>query len=90
MASRVGPTGPGWFGVEEFASRYGLTVGKARVIVEGLHRDGKLDFWSGVTGTPARKRNLYRYKKAVDSTEPMAIVSGLCTLGQYSDGCWWA
>jgi hypothetical protein len=57
------PTGPEWFTVKQFGTRYGFGASRAMRNVQGLMDAGKLDFWKGSGIIP----NKYRVKPTTSS-----------------------
>jgi hypothetical protein len=63
MAKEKEPTGPEWFTVYQYQSRYGLSLPQARGRMEGLVADGTLETWSGAALAPSgHKRIITKYR----------------------------
>lgn len=56
------PTGPEWFTVEAFATRYGMSIPGAGQKLTRLAVAGTMDRWSGVSSISKRRINKYRLK----------------------------
>lgn len=58
------PTGPEWFTVAQFASRYSLSEGQARKRCCDMAKQGVLDHWlGGSAASNGRITNKYRVKE---------------------------